>query len=813
MRIGFVTERMLTGFGVDLCVDLIADGLARRGHEVIVYCSSDDGSYAGRGYRIRATPIHASKFFPAMDREGARWSKLLDHEGLDVVSIHTFPFFSMIPKLSTPTVAVDYGVSLTDGMPLWLRTDFAYVNWSLYNRYLPKATEIVTISNFLRGRMPKNLAGRAEVIHLGAEHYWREVTEQQRREYRRGHGVTDDQVLALYVGRLNQKGQPYKGVEELLGHIRALREEGLPAALMCVGFGSHADAGEIGRAGGIAVLSAPPSEMALAYSAADVFTTCSKWEGFGLPLIEAHRFGLPSVAYAAGAHPEIAVVGKTALLVDTAEQFRTEWRALVKDPASRHAMGEVARAHAAHFTWERTVDAHERVLLRAAQQSETGVAQMSVSSADREVETEPLVSVVVVCFEPEERHLVACVDSVLASDYSKVELVLVDNGSTNGVAAAMANDDPRVKFLPLTTNTGFAGGINRGLESSTGSLILLLNPDAAVDPGAIRLLVEASRRRPNAIGFAPKMLFVHDHDLIDSVGIAIDDGGAAFNRGIGQLDIGQYDVEEPVFGACFGAAMIRRDAFDRPRVGPMDEDYFLYYEDVDWCLRATLFGEEFWTAPAARVYHVHSATTKAEAYDFKYRLIERNLFHTVFKNFERRRTMRIFVKRSRSHMRNILHRRMAGASFKALVQGWMGVRRYWQARRTIQRRRVRSDNDIFKLSYGENPFFDPTHYAPIYNWDTLVAMLRRLWVVTGEDRWARAYAYVQAARQTPLRFRPRQTRLMLKDIAGPLPAPLAKFFDALERQPGMMAAEDAAPELEPPELASAIGPEAGARSA
>jgi len=297
------------------------------------------------------------------------------------------------------------------------------------------------------------------------------------------------------------------------------------------------------------------------------------------------------------------------------------------------------------------------------------------------------------------------------------------------------------------------------------------------------------------------MLFLHDRVLIDSVGTAIDPEGAAFNRGIGQLDIGQFDVEELVMGACFGATLIRREAFLPQRVGPLDENFFLYYEDVDWSVRATLLGEEFWSAPAARVYHVHSATTREQAYAFKYRLIERNLMFTVFKNFELRRAVKIHVKRSRSHARNVLRRRFPIASLRVLAGTVTGPARYWEFRKRMQRRRVRSDIDLFKLTFGEQPHFDPVHYAPTYGWATLDAMLKRLWLVTGEERWERAYRYLQAVATSPLRFRPLDVLDHTAEIAGPLPAPLVRFFEQMAAEPGMIGRTTVAPEL-----VSSVGP-------
>jgi GT2 family glycosyltransferase/glycosyltransferase involved in cell wall biosynthesis len=781
MRIGFAAERMLTGFGVDLCIDQLATGLSRRGHDVTVYCSVADDTYRDRPYRIQRAPVHATDVMPVMDRRGAIWSELVDSE-VDVVEIHAFPFFSMLPRLRIPSIAVDHGVSLTAGMSLWRRANFGYVSWTLYNRYLPRATRVVTISDFLRRQMPAPIRRRAEVIRWGSDHYWRPVPQQESLAYRRGKGFSDDTVLALYVGRLNHAGQPYKGVAELLGHFRALQGEGLPAGLLCIGFGSQEDAGAIQDAGGVAVLTAPPEDMPLAYSAADLFVTCSHWEGFGLPLIEAQRFGRPSVAYAVGAHPEIAVAGETSALVDGPERFREEWRSLILDAGRRESMGRAAIRHAEGFSWERAVDEHEAVLQSAVPAPR--VAAMPAPEADKG--QPPLVSVVVLTYQPERPHLEACLDSVLASGYPRVEVVLVDNGSPSGVAGEMAAERPGIRFVQMGRNAGFSAGINRGVQESTGSLVLVLNPDARVEPDTIGLLVDAARRRPEAVGFAPKMVFAHDPDVIDAVGTGIDALGAAFNRGIGQLDIGQYDMEEPVSGCCFGAALIRRPAFHPARVGLLDEAYFLYYEDIDWCLRATLRGEDFWTVPAARVHHVHSATARYAAYAFKYRLIQRNLLYTVFKNFERRRALHVYGKLSRGHLRNVLRGRFRRQSLRVLAEAWLGVFRYWGTRLDEQKRRTRADVDAIKLGMGEQSFFDPVGYTPIYQLDTLHAMLRRLWTITADERWRRALAYIEAAMNSPLRYRPVELQERLDKVAGPLPKPVLRFFEELQRDPGMI---------------------------
>ncbi len=792
MRIGFATERMLMGFGVDLCVDRLATGLAQRGHDVTVYCSLADEMYSGRPYRLRVIPIRSTKLFPLNDLRARSWVQVLRREGLDVVEIHSFPFFSIIPSLHIPVVAVDHGVSSTMGMPAWLRADFAYARWTLYHRHLPHASRLVTISDFLRRQMPRELANRAVVVPWGSEHYLRPVGTDEVVSYRRQHGIADDQVLALYVGRLNHKGQPYKGVAELLEHHRALREEGLPVALLCIGYGNEEDAQAIVRGGGIAVLCAPPSEMALAYRAADLFVTCSRWEGFGLPLLEAQCLGCAAVAYAVGAHPEIARAGKTALLVDSPRQFRDAWRALVLDPQRRQAMGAAAARRATSYRWERAIEAHEQIIAEAAaipRPSHSLGPKVQSSQEDHA----PLVTAIVLTYEPAPEDLAACLDSLRSSHYPAIEVLVLDNGSSNGVAEHLVAQRPGIRFIQIGHNAGFSAGINRGVREAKGDFVFLINPDAQVEPETIELLVDAARRHPTAIGFAPKMVFAQDPELIDAIGTAIDPMGAAFNRGIGQPDVGQYDLEEPVMGCCFGAAFLRRDAFAPTRVGPLDEAYFMYYEDVDWCFRATIQGEDFWSVPQARVQHIHSATTRSQAYGFKYRLIQRNLLYTVFKNFEKRRMVKIFAARSRWHLANALRGPYRKESFLVLWEGWTGVFRYWRARTLQQKRRTRADVDVFKLGYGDLAFFNAADYRPIHTWDTLITILKRLYAVTGEARWGRALAYLEAALTTSLRFRPSEVEGHLCALVGPLPKPFARLFRGIAQQPGMLAPNAAVP--------------------
>src|SRR5262249_37746999 len=247
--------------------------------------------------------------------------------------------------------------------------------------------------------------------------------------------------------------------------------------------------------------------------------------------------------------------------------------------------------------------------------------------------------------------------------------------------------------------------------------------------------------------------FVHDRHLIDNVGTLINADGAAYNMGIGQLDIGQYDVSEPVFGVCFAAALFRKAAFSPSAVGPLDESFFMYYEDVDWCFRANLLGWHFRTAPSAVVAHVHSASVRHLDYSFKYYLIERNLLRTVLKNFESRRAMRVLARRTLAHLAKALHRLAFWATgLRVVSRFWGELLRYWKVRNGVQRRRVVPDREIFQHSFGEVAFFDPVRLPPLSRLDTLEPMCRRRFAVSGDRRTGEIAAYLRALRDNKLRF-------------------------------------------------------------
>ena len=208
---------------------------------------------------------------------------------------------------------------------------------------------------------------------------------------------------------------------------------------------------------------------------------------------------------------------------------------------------------------------------------------------------------------------------------------------------------------------------------------------------------------------------------------------SAFNMGIGHLDMGQYDRSEPVFGLCFAAALIRAGVYRT--LGGLDESLFMYYEDVDWCFRANIAGLHFRTAPAAVVHHVHSGITRRLDYDFKYELIHLNLLRTVVQTWPL--APRGEDPRPRAH-RPRQGRAPAppvgATTARILVRFVADLPRRLVRRARVQRTRVVGDPELWEMSGGEAPFFDPVGYQPLRCYEMLIRGYRRRYLVGGDRR-------------------------------------------------------------------------------
>jgi GT2 family glycosyltransferase len=219
--------------------------------------------------------------------------------------------------------------------------------------------------------------------------------------------------------------------------------------------------------------------------------------------------------------------------------------------------------------------------------------------------TAPLLSIIIPHHNGA-HHLPPCFQSLRRQTYPYLEVILVDNGSTDESIALTRRDFPEVKVIELKQNLGLTGAINRGIQHATGQVIVSLNNDTEVAPGWAQALVEALAAYPDAGMVASKMLLFDERDRLHSAGDGFGANGIPINRGVWQKDEGQFDHDVYIFGGCGGAVAYRREMLNE--IGCFDEDLFMYLEDVELNWRAQLAGYRVVFAPQAVVYHRLSAT-------------------------------------------------------------------------------------------------------------------------------------------------------------------------------------------------------------
>jgi GT2 family glycosyltransferase len=219
-----------------------------------------------------------------------------------------------------------------------------------------------------------------------------------------------------------------------------------------------------------------------------------------------------------------------------------------------------------------------------------------------------------------------------------IEVLLVDNGSTDDSIEVFSRLAPQGRALRFEENRGFAAAANAGAREAAGRYVALLNTDTEPQAGWLAALQACLERHAGAAVAAPRILRHAEPGTIDSAGDAITRSLKAYRRGAGERDRARYDSEEQVFAASGTAALWRADAFRE--LGGFDESFFAYYEDVDLGWRARAAGFEAWYAPEAVVLHHGGgsggeAARRLESYDAVV-----NRWRTIVKNAPPRAVVR-----------------------------------------------------------------------------------------------------------------------------------------------------------------------------
>ncbi len=302
----------------------------------------------------------------------------------------------------------------------------------------------------------------------------------------------------------------------------------------------------------------------------------------------------------------------------------------------------------------------------------------------------PLVSIVSVNYnQPELTRIM--LESLERLTYPNWELLLVDNGSTQGDIRPLKHDFPHINLFISPDNLGFAGGNNLAFLHCKGKYILLLNNDTEVDPEFLEPLVRLLEEKPRVGVVSPKLYYYDDPEVLQFAGTTgmhpITLRGKKIGNGV--RDKGQFDqIRETGFanGACM---MLRKELLDQ--FGGMYAPYFLYYEEHDLCSQIERAGYKIMFHPGSRIWHKVSASTGALS-PLKTEYLHRNRF--------------VYLRRNRSGLQQVL----ASIYYWLIVTPKEFVRfRHSKAHRQALWRSIRWNLTHFRLP--QNPIV--THLEPV----------------------------------------------------------------------------------------------------
>lgn len=372
----------------------------------------------------------------------------------------------------------------------------------------------------------------------------------------------------------------------------------------------------------------------------------------------------------------------------------------------------------------------------------------------------PRVYVIVINWNGRE-HLDACFASLLETTYANVRILLVDNASSDGSVEFVRErfgSDPRVEILALDQNLGWSGGNNAGIHRALeggADYLFLLNNDTATAPDSISLLVSAIERDERLGALAPRMILFDQPDLLNSLGLRLSIIGAAWDIGIGRMDGPRWHNSEPVIGVCGGAMFLRTSVLRD--TGLLPEDFEIYLDDLDLCLRIWNAGYTIMSCPEAVVRHKFSATmgegTRAR---YKYYLNTRNRFRILLRHFPvfsgPRVLPRLLIGEARAMGRGLL----SGEAWRVPthLRAWIDALKYLPVARQFRVEQSARSTPAFWKLVVDFPMFCPKVVLPHQGWYPTIT-------VDGE------------------RLRPMARRAILELSPGPLQVRLVNCYPAL----------------------------------
>lgn len=296
-----------------------------------------------------------------------------------------------------------------------------------------------------------------------------------------------------------------------------------------------------------------------------------------------------------------------------------------------------------------------------------------------------------------------CLSSLRQQTYRNYNVIIIDNGSSDGSVEYIRGEYPNINLIECKLNRGFAAAVNLGIKKAKGDYVFLLNNDTELENGCLKNLIETVRRTDASI-LACKMLYYYNRQLINDAGDIYSIYGYAFQEGNHETSYKKFIKERYVFSACAGAALYKRELFDE--IGFFDEDFFAYLEDVDFGFRAQLAGHKCLFVPSAVVYHVEGGTSKKLNNFAIYQNLRNNLF-LITKNFPIALLIIcfpfIFVYQIRNMLVAIEHKYFK-TFLKIYSDYFVNFSNLMKKRKTVQRSKKVSNFYIYKILSKRYPF-------------------------------------------------------------------------------------------------------------
>jgi len=241
----------------------------------------------------------------------------------------------------------------------------------------------------------------------------------------------------------------------------------------------------------------------------------------------------------------------------------------------------------------------------------------------------PLVSIIVLNYNAGEL-LLNCIESIKKSAYKNLEIIVVDNISTDKSQEICKEKYPDIKLIQNDENFGYCEGNNIGIRKAKGDFIMILNPDTIVEPNCIRELIFAHERLGEGL-YQPKILSLNEKQVLQSTGNMLHVFGFGFAKDKGRKDEGIGEEIKKIGYASGTCLFTSRNVLEK--VGLLDSFLFLYHDDLDLGWRASQIGINSYYVPKSKIYHVESYSLKWSAKKFYW--LERNRKYCLLTHYSK----------------------------------------------------------------------------------------------------------------------------------------------------------------------------------